>query len=62
MADKKLSGKSAAPAPRLEDLINEIKARAFDLYLDRQRKGVAGNEINDWNQAEKDIKKKYGIR
>ena len=62
MAVKKTNDKSATTTPRLEDLVNEIKARAFDIYLDRARKGQDGNEISDWTKAEKEIKKKYGIK
>ncbi|MBL8025096.1 MAG: hypothetical protein JNL74_01725 [Fibrobacteres bacterium] len=48
--------------PRLEDFINEVKAKAFDIYLRRVEKGEPGDEIGDWSYAEKEIKTKYGIK
>jgi hypothetical protein len=54
--------KAAKEAPRLEDFINEVKARAFDIYLRRAEKGEPGDEIGDWSAAEKEIKSKYNIK
>ncbi len=66
---KSVETKKAAPkkgaateTPRLEDFINEVKARAFDIYLKRVQKGEPGDEIGDWATAEKEIKAKYGIK
>lgn len=64
--------KAAAPAPAkakkvdqpasLDDFINEVKAKAFDIYLKRASKGIGGDEISDWVAAEKEIKAKYKIK
>ena len=61
-AAAKPASKKSSEAPRLEDFINEVKAHAFDLYLRRAEKGIGGDEIGDWTQAEKEIKAKYGIK
>jgi hypothetical protein len=41
-----------------QDLENEIRERAFYIYLQR---GTEGDPTSDWVQAEAEIKRKYGI-
>jgi hypothetical protein len=41
-----------------QDMDNEIRERAFYIYLQR---GPEGNPKSDWLQAEAEIKRKYGI-
>lgn len=41
-----------------QDLDNEIRERAFYIYLQR---GTEGDPKSDWQQAEAEIKRKYGI-
>lgn len=62
MAGRPVSAVKKTDAPRLEDFVNEVKARAFDIYLKRTEKGQAGDEIGDWVNAEKQIKAKYDIK
>jgi len=52
--------KSAHPL-QLDDYIVDIKNRAYEVFLERQQKGLQGNEISDWVKAETDIKTKYQI-
>jgi len=47
---------------RLEDLIDQVKVRAFEVFLERQKKGTEGNDIGDWVVAENDIKARHGIQ
>jgi hypothetical protein len=47
---------------RLEDYIEKVKARAFKIFLERERNGKPGDEISDWVQAENEIKSKYNIK
>ena len=65
MAKKPLNtttaGRKADAPARLEDFIDKVKARAFEIYLERTKKGKPGDEIGDWAVAEKDIKVKYNI-
>ena len=42
-------------------LFSEIEKRAYEIYLARQAAGSIGNDIDDWTQAEADIKNKYNI-
>ena len=52
--------KTATPAPNLEDFIDEIRARANEIYIERA--GGPGDNLSDWLQAEGEIKKKYQIK
>ena len=47
--------------PRLEDLIDTVKIRAHEIYLERVQNGHDGNEVSDWVKAEEDIKAKHQI-
>ena len=59
---KPVAPKKKAPKTlRLEDLIDTIKTRAHEVYLERVNNGHDGNEISDWVKAEEDIKAKYQI-
>ena len=47
------------PKPSLEQIKAEIGARARAIYLKRQETKEPGNDLSDWLQAEKGIKRKY---
>jgi len=53
------TAKSKKPAS-LDDYIDEVKKRAYEIFIGRG--GHPGAEISDWAQAEKEIKAKYGLR
>ncbi|OGF45487.1 MAG: hypothetical protein A2452_10965 [Candidatus Firestonebacteria bacterium RIFOXYC2_FULL_39_67] len=42
-----------------EKLLKEIEKKAYELFLNR--KGRHGNDLNDWLEAEKIVKKQYKI-
>ena len=42
-----------------EKLLKEIEKKAYELFL--KRKGQHGNDLNDWLEAEKIIKKQYKL-
>ncbi|MGC8765327.1 MAG: DUF2934 domain-containing protein [Brevinematia bacterium] len=54
--------KKTEKAPKLEDFLAEIQRRAYDIYLERTKKGLPGNDMSDWLEAEKEIKEKYNIK
>ena len=64
---KKSTAKKAVPTgkkakkPDLKDFLDEVKNKAYDLYKERVKSGVAGDEMSDWFQAEKVIKEKYKL-
>jgi len=64
---KKRAVKKASPAakraakPDLKEFLEEVQQKAYELYQDRLRSGVAGDEISDWFEAEKAIKEKYHL-
>lgn len=37
----------------------EIEQRAFEIYLERKRNNVQGDEATDWYEAEQEIRKKH---
>ncbi|UCE66252.1 MAG: DUF2934 domain-containing protein [Candidatus Zixiibacteriota bacterium] len=66
VAKKAATAKTVASAPRttpkidLRTYINELNRRAYEIF---QQKGSShGHDWDDWFQAEKDIKRKYGIK
>lgn len=68
MAKSKESGvkktatvKKQAVRPSLEQLQDEIKALAHQVYLKRCEKQEAGDELSDWLKAEAELKKKYKL-
>jgi hypothetical protein len=50
-----------AVKPDLKDFLEEVKKKAFEVYQERIQSGVAGDDIADWFQAEKEIKAKYKL-
>ena len=70
-ARKKVTGKTknvkkaaanqrSVPKVDLRTYINELNRRAFEIY---QQKGAThGHDWDDWFQAEKEVKKKFGIK
>jgi hypothetical protein len=42
------------PAPRREPTVDEIRRRAYEIYLDRR--GVGGSPESDWLQAERELR------
>ena len=47
--------------PNLETFWNEIKDLAEEIYKKRIASQKPGDELSDWLQAEKEIKKKYHL-
>jgi hypothetical protein len=56
-----LGERKANSQARLADFIDQVKARALEIYFERQNTGKPGDEIGDWVAAENDIKAKYNI-
>jgi hypothetical protein len=42
-----------------ENLLKEIEMKAYELFLNRNRQH--GNDLHDWLEAEKIVKKKYKL-
>lgn len=64
---KKSTAKKATPAknrtkkPDLKYFLEEVEKRAYDLYQERIKSNVSGDEMSDWFQAEKEIKEIYKL-
>lgn len=46
------------PVPTADGVLNEIEEAAYYSWLNRGRYAQAGNELNDWIGAEKEVKNK----
>ena len=58
---KDSSAAKKAETLELRDYLQEVEARAYDLYQERIKSGKACDDIADWFQAEKEIKEKYNL-
>ena len=47
--------------PDLKDFLEEVEKKAYELYQERIKSGVASDDISDWFKAEKEIKEKYKL-
>ena len=47
--------------PDLKDFLEEVEKKAYDLYQERIKSGVTGDDIYDRFKAEKEIKEKYKL-
>ncbi len=47
--------------PNPEELFEEIREVAFQIYEARMARGAAGDEVSDWLDAEAQVRAKYGI-
>ncbi len=47
--------------PDLKDFLKDVEKKAYDLYQERLKSGSPCDDIADWFQAEKEVKKKYNL-
>jgi len=67
---KQAAAKKKAAAPKkpagkkvdLGEFLEEIRARAHEIFEARARDGIGGDDLSDWLQAEAEIKKKHKIK
>ena len=59
MATKKPETK---PSTNLNQFLDEVRQKALQIYLERQRNNAKGDELSDWLKAEAMVKKEHGIR
>ncbi len=53
--------KQTQSKPSLETLQEEIRKTAGEVFLKRTSANKPGDELSDWLQAEKEVKKKYKL-
>ena len=58
---KEASAAKKTIKPDLKEFLDEVKKKAYELYQERIKSGVAGDDISDWFQAEIEIKEKYKL-
>ena len=56
-APKKPAGKKVD----LGEFLEEIRVRAHEIFEQRTRDGISGDDLSDWLQAEAEIKKRHKI-
>ena len=64
-AAKKKAATPKKPARKkveLGEFLEEIRVRAHEIFEERARNGVGGDDLSDWLQAEAEIKKKHKIK
>ena len=61
MREETIMAKEPVKKPTLEAYKEETRKRAEEIYKQRLSANKPGDSLSDWLQAEKDIKKKYGI-
>ena len=58
---KEASATKITIKPDLKEFVEEVEKKAYEIYKERIKSGVAGDDISDWFQAEKEIKEKYKL-
>ena len=58
---KKAAPRKTAPILAVDQLEREIRAEAQKVYENRRAKGLSGDELSDWLEAEIVVKKKYRL-
>lgn len=58
---KEASAAKITIKPDLKDFLEKVEKEAYEIYKERIKLGVAGDDISDWFQAEKKIKEKYKL-
>jgi hypothetical protein len=49
------------PVPDPEALFQETREVAFQIFEARQEKGIPGDEVTDWLDAEAQVRARYGL-
>ena len=52
--------KKAAEAIGLNDYLEHVRKRAYEIF--NSRGAIHGSDLDDWINAEKQIKKQYGLK
>lgn len=47
---------ATAPRPEARTTEEQVRQRAYQLFLSRQREGVPGDPITDWVRAEQELR------
>ncbi len=49
------------PVPDPETLFQETRDVAYQIFVARQEKGIPGDEVTDWLDAEAQVRARYGL-
>jgi hypothetical protein len=60
-AKKTVTAVKKTKKPDLREFLDRVETRAYELYQERIISGAPGDDISDWFQAEKEVKKIYKL-
>ena len=58
---KEASAVKKKAKPDLKEFLDKVEKKAYELYQERIKSGIAGDDISDWFHAEQEIKEKYKL-
>lgn len=61
MSAKNMQQKMSDPRAALGQFLSEVEKRAYELYLQRMQEGRHGSDLNDWLEAEDEVRGKYHL-
>lgn len=47
---------------KTQEFLQAVNDRAYEIYEERNAKGIHGSDMHDWLQAEKEMRKKFNIK
>ena len=60
-AQKAVTAVKKTKKPNLQEFLDSVEKRAYELYQERIISGAPGDDISDWFEAEKEMKKIYKL-
>lgn len=57
---KKRSTKKSSKKIDINKFFDEIEKRAYEIFEERMKNKVPGDDMSDWIQAENEVREKYG--
>ncbi|MBP1711620.1 MAG: hypothetical protein H6Q49_1822 [Deltaproteobacteria bacterium] len=60
-AKKAVTAVKKTKRPNLQEFLDSVEKRAYELYQERIISGAPGDDISDWFQAEKEMKTIYKL-
>lgn len=57
---KKRSTKKTGKKIDINEFFDEIEKRAYEIFEERMKTNIPGDDMSDWIQAENEVREKYG--
>ena len=62
MANSRISNAQPSSSVEAKPTLDDIRRRAYEIYLDRQHTGQSGTPTTDWEQAERELRARASAR